>query len=81
MTFKTSFHAPTKTFRRERTCELYISADSEVERALLPPLAAHRRGDADVVKQGGGAEALARVLARRGEQRCEGKSPKQTGDG
>lgn len=67
-------------FYGELTCKLYIGTDSEVKRALLPPLAPHDRGGADVAEHGGGAETSSWALTRRWKQLC-GRKSKQAGDG
>lgn len=57
-----------------------MGADSEVERALLPPHAPHDRGGADVEEHGGGAETSSWVLTRRWKQHCSGRGSKEEMD-
>lgn len=45
--------------------KLYCGFDSEMQRALLPPLTAHDGGEADVMEHGGGFETFGGALTRK----------------
>lgn len=56
------------TLSHAHTGKLQPAADSQMQRALVPPLAAHDGGEADVVEHGRGGETSRRLLTWRREK-------------